>query len=235
VTAPPVALVTGAAGGLGRAIVVALSEAGWEVAGATHRGSDLAFDLAEPDAPAALVAEVLARHRRLDLLVANHAAMTMAPVELHDPADWWRIVDTNLSGSFRLVRAAVAELRARRGSIVLVSSEWGLIGWPRASAYAASKAGLTGLTKALAHELAPEVTVNAIAPGVIDTPQLAVDAADLGASEAEVRSRYAAATPLGRIAEPAEIAASIVFLASPGGRFYTGQVLSPNGGTTLVP
>ena len=231
----PVALVTGAAGGLGRAIVAALSEAGWTVAAATHRGSDLAGDLAEPMAPASLVGRVLDRHRRLDLLVPNHAAMTMAAVDEHDPDDWWRIVDTNLSGSFRLARAAVPALRVKAGSIVFISSEWGLIGWPRASAYAASKAGLIGLTKALARELAPTVRVNAVAPGVIDTAQLAVDAADLGVSEAEIRARYAAEAPLGRIADATEIAASVVFLASPGGAYYTGQVLSPNGGTTLVP
>jgi NAD(P)-dependent dehydrogenase (short-subunit alcohol dehydrogenase family) len=235
VTESRVALVTGAAGGLGRAIAAALSDAGWIVAAATHRGPDLAYDLAERPAAAALVEEAIERHGRLDLLVVNHAAMTMAPVEAHDPADWWRIVDTNLSGSFRLSRAAAPALRATDGSIVFVSSEWGLIGWPRASAYAASKAGLVGLTKALALELAPEVTVNAIAPGVVDTPQLAVDAADLGVSLDEVRVRYAAEAPLRRIAQPSEIAASVVFLASPGGRFYTGQVLSPNGGTTLVP
>jgi NAD(P)-dependent dehydrogenase (short-subunit alcohol dehydrogenase family) len=230
-----VALVTGAAGGLGRATVVALADAGWVVAAATHRGRDLAFDLSVLEAPAELVAAVLERHGRIDLLVANHAAMAMAAVEDHDPADWWRIVDTNLSGSFRLARAAASELRARRGSIVFVSSEWGLIGWPRASAYTASKAGLVGLTKALALELAPQVTVNALAPGVVDTPQLEVDAGDLGVSLAEVRDRYAAVTPLRRIATPTEIAATVVFLASDGGRFYTGQVLSPNGGTTLVP
>lgn len=231
----PVALVTGAAGGLGRAIVVALSDQGWDVAAASHHGPDLAFDLADPAAPAALVQVVLARHGRLDLLVPNHAAMVMAAVDTHDPADWWRIVDTNLSGSFRLARAAVPALRVNGGSIVFISSEWGLIGWPRASAYAASKAGLVGLTKALARELAPAVRVNAIAPGVIDTPQLAVDAADLGVSQADIRARYAAEAPLGRIADPTEIAASVVFLASPGGAYFTGQVLSPNGGTTLVP
>ena len=115
-----------------------------------------------------------------------------------------------------------------------MSSEWGVIGWPGASAYAASKSGLIGLTRALARELAPDVRVNAIAPGVIDTPQLAVDAADAGITLDEMKRRYAEASPLRRIADPDEIAASIEFLASDGAAYYTGQVLHPNGGATTA-
>lgn len=232
--ASPVALVTGAGGGLGRATVAALEDEGWTVAGATHRTGEFAADLAEPAAAGRLVERVLDRFGSLDLLVANHACMSMASVEVHPLDDWWRVVDTNLSGSFRLARAAAPALVAARGSIVIVSSEWGVTGWPGASAYAASKAGLIGLTKALARELAPEVRVNAIAPGVVDTPQLEVDAAAAGVTLAEIKRRYAAAAPLGRIASPAEIAASIVFLASPAAAYYTGQVLQPNGGTTMA-
>lgn len=233
-TTRPVALVTGAAGGLGLAIVAALEGAGWAVAGATHRPGEYAADLADPDAAGPLVASVLERLGGLDLLVANHAYMAMGPVETHPLADWWRVVDTNLSGSFRLARAAAPVLVAARGAIVFVSSEWGVTGWPGASAYAASKAGLIGLTKALARELAPEVRVNAIAPGVVDTPQLEVDARAAGVALDQMRRRYAAASPLGRIASPAEVAASVAFLASPGGAYYTGQVLQPNGGTTMA-
>ncbi len=230
-----VALVTGSAGGLGRALVAGLDEAGWRVAPATHTDGELAGDLAEPLAAGRLVERVAGRFGRLDLLVANHAAMAMAPVDEHPVADWWRIVDTNLSGSFRLARAAAPYLRASRGSIVFVASEWGVTGWPNASAYAASKAGLIGLTKALAWELAPTVRVNAIAPGVIDTTQLGVDAAAAGISIDEIKRRYADATPLRRIASPDEIAATVVFLASTAGGYYTGQILSPNGGTTMTP
>lgn len=228
----PVALVTGSGGGLGRSLVEALDAAGWAVAGATHRGGRYPADLADPSAPGDLVARVTAAFGRLDVVVANHAAMAMASVETHPVDDWWRIVETNLSGSFRLARAAAPYLARTRGAIVFMSSEWGVTGWPGASAYAASKAGLIGLTKALARELAPDVRVNAVAPGVIDTPQLQVDADAAGVSLDEIRRRYAAAAPLGRIADPSEIAATVVFLASPGGAYYTGQVLQPNGGTT---
>ena len=232
--AAPVALVTGAAGGLGRAIARRLAADGWTVAAATREGGPLAYDLAEQSAAGALVEAVLRTYGRLDLLVANHAAMAMGRVEEQPLDEWWRIVHTNLSGSFRLVRAAAAELTSRGGSIVLISSEWGITGWPRATAYAASKAGLIGLTKALALELAPAVRVNALAPGIIDTPQLAVDAADAGVGLDEIRERYAAHAPLRRIATADEIASSVTFLASQDAAYYTGQVLSPNGGTTLT-
>jgi NAD(P)-dependent dehydrogenase (short-subunit alcohol dehydrogenase family) len=229
-----VALVTGAAGGLGRATAAALEGAGWTVAGATHRDGEFAADLAEPGAAEAIVGRVVGRFGRLDLLVANHAAMALAPIEAHDVTEWWRIVDTNLGGSFRLARAAASHLLKAAGSIVFVSSEWGITGWPLATAYAASKAGLIGLTKALALELAPHVRVNAVAPGVVDTPQLEVDAAAAGVSLDEIRRRYTEAAPLRRIATPGEIAASIAFLASSDAAYYTGQLLSPNGGTTMA-
>lgn len=229
-----VALVTGAAGGLGASVVEALEAEGWEVAAATHREGPYAADLADPGAAEELVRRVAAAFGRLDLLVSNAAAMAMAPVDRHPVDDWWHVVDVNLSAAFRLSRAAAPHLRATHGSIVYVSSEWGVTGWPDATAYSASKAGLIGLAKALARELAPAVRVNAIAPGVIDTPQLRVDADHAGLPLAEMKRRYAEAAPLRRIADPAEIAASVVFLVSAAGGYYTGQVLQPNGGTTMA-
>jgi NAD(P)-dependent dehydrogenase (short-subunit alcohol dehydrogenase family) len=229
-----VALVTGAAGGLGSAIVDALEADGWTVAAATRGDGPYAADLADAAAGDDLVRRVMAQHGHLDLLVSNAAAMTMAPVESHPPDEWWHVVEVNLTAPFRLSRAAAPHLRASGGSIVFISSEWGVTGWPDATAYSASKAGLVGLTQALAHELAPDVRVNAIAPGVIDTPQLRVDAEHAGIALDEMKRRYAEATPLRRIASPAEIAASVIFLASAGGAYYTGQVLQPNGGTTMA-
>jgi len=228
-----VALVTGAGGGLGRAIVARLASAGWRVAASCHRDGPFSADLAVPTQARSLIARVIKRYGRLDLVVANHAAMAMGAVDEHAVEDWWRIVDTNLTGSFHLAQTGATHLRRAHGSIIFVSSEWGVTGWPRASAYASSKAGLIGLTRALARELAPEVRVNAIAPGIIDTDQLRVDAGALGISLAEMKARYAVIAPLRRIASPEEIAASVAFLASPDAAFYTGQILHPNGGTTV--
>lgn len=227
-----VALVTGSGGGIGQALVTRFGAEGWQVAAATHHGDDLSADLSDPDQVARLVDRVLHRFGRLDALIVNHARMAMAAVDEHDVADWWRIVDTNLSGAFYLSRDAAQHLVAAHGSIVFISSEWGVAGWPRATAYAASKAGLIGLTRALARELAPTVRVNALAPGAIDTAQLEVDARDAGVSIDEIRTRYARGAPLQRIGTPAEVAASVAFLVSSDAANYTGQVLHPNGGTT---
>jgi len=229
----PVALVTGAGGGLGSAIVTRLASAGWQVAPSSHGHGSLSADLAVPTQARSLVARVIEQYGRLDLVVANHAAMAMATVDEHPVDDWWRIVDTNLSGSFHLAQAGATHLRRTHGSIIFVSSEWGVTGWPKASAYASSKAGLIGLTRALAKELAPDIRVNAIAPGIIDTEQLRVDAGAQGISLAEMKAHYAAVAPLQRIATREEISASVAFLASPDAAFYTGQVLHPNGGTPL--
>ncbi len=119
------------------------------------------------------------------------------------------------------------------GRIIVVSSEWGVIGWPGATAYAASKAGLISLVKTLGRELAPEgIIVNAVAPGVTDTPQLEVDALDAGISLAQMHSTYAAGIPLGRIAQPDEISAVVALLADFRLSAMVGQVVQANGGST---
>ena len=235
-----VALVTGAAGGIGRATADLLERRGWEVArndlpGVSVAGHSWPADVSDPDAVNALVRGISDRLGPVSLLVSNAAHMVMGPIEQVPESDFWRVVDTNLGGHFACVRAcAPAMAQAGWGRIVALSSEWGQVGWPRASAYSASKAGVISLTKALARQLGPSgITVNAIAPGVIDTPQLEIDAADLGRSLDETKRLYASSTPLGRIGRPEEVAATVAFLASEEAGTLTGQVLAPNGGTTL--
>jgi NAD(P)-dependent dehydrogenase (short-subunit alcohol dehydrogenase family) len=158
--------------------------------------------------------------------------MTMAPFTAHPAPDWWKVVDTNLTGTYHLIQAVLPGMRARgSGRIVIVTSYWGVTGWPNASAYAASKAGLIALTKTLGRELAPEgIIVNAVAPGVTATPQLQVDADDAGVTVAEVQRSYAAGIPLGRVGRPEEIADAVAFLADPALGAMVGQVLQVNGG-----
>jgi NAD(P)-dependent dehydrogenase (short-subunit alcohol dehydrogenase family) len=240
------ALVTGAAQGIGAAIARRLADDGAEVG---------VNDLQESQALAAVVAstggfpavgdiadpafedlvEAIERDRRpIDILVCNAAYMTMAPFTDDDEADWWKVVDTNLAGTFGLIQAVLPGMRrAGGGNIVVIASEWGVIGWPGASAYSASKAGLIALVKTLGRELAREnIAVNAIAPGVVDTPQLHVDAKAAAVSLAEMHRRYGAEIPLGRIGRPEEIASAVALLARSDVGAMVGQTLQINGGST---
>ena len=242
-----VALVTGAAQGIGLAVARRLAAEG-AVVGVNGREQDERLehavevvggfaapaDVSDPEAVRRLVADVEQRVGTIDILVANHAYMAMAPVEEHDLDDWWRVVDTNLGGTFHLVQAVLpGMLRRGSGRIVLVSSEWGLTGWPLATAYAASKAGLISMTKTLGRELAPRgIVVNAVAPGVVDTPQLEVDAASAGVTREQIVQTYGAEIPMGRVGRPDEIAATVAMLADPRIGSLVGQTVSVNGGST---
>lgn len=242
-----VALVTGAAQGMGAAHAARLAADGATVVvndrvstPALERvaeqvgGLALAADLSDPAAVERLVAEVEERLGRLDVLVANHAYMTMAPFLEHDLRDWWKVVDTNLGGTFHLIRSAVPGMRSRGGGrVVVITSGWGVTGWPNATAYAASKAGLVALVKTLGRELAPDgIIVNGIAPGVIDTPQLQVDADAAGTTLDAIRAEYATAIPLGRIGAPQEISAAVSMLADFRLQAMVGQIVQVNGGET---
>jgi NAD(P)-dependent dehydrogenase (short-subunit alcohol dehydrogenase family) len=241
------ALVSGAAQGLGRAIATRLAAEGARLAvndrrpspeldrlAAETAGVTAVADVSDPDAVDGMVAEVERAHGPIDVLVANHAYMSMRPFVEHDPEDWWRNVDVNLSGTFFLLRAVLPGMRSNGGGrIVIIASEFGVVGWANATAYAASKTGLISLTKTLGRELGPEnILVNAIAPGIMDTPQLDVDAFDAGVSTEEIRRRYAAESPMGRIGRPEEVAALAAFLSGDGAGAFVGQILQPNGGTT---
>lgn len=237
------ALVTGAAQGIGRAIALRLAADGARVAVNDRESSpaldELAASVGGTTAPADVsdrdqVRDMVARTGPVDILVCNAAYMTMSPFLDHPAQDWWKVVDTNLTGTFHLIQAVLPGMRSRGGGrVVIVTSYWGVTGWPNATAYAASKAGLIALTKTLGRELAPEgIIVNAVAPGVIATPQLETDAKDAGVTLEEVQRRYAEGVPLGRIGRPEEIADAVAFLADPEVGAMVGQILQVNGGET---
>ncbi len=143
--------------------------------------------------------------------------------------EWNSLLSVNLGGAFLYTRELIPSMvRNRFGRIVTVSSVWGMVGASCEAAYSASKAGLLGFTKALAKELGPSgITVNAVAPGVIRTDML-------NEYDGETLAALAEETPIGRLGDPSDVAEAILFLAGKGGDFITGQVLSPNGGFTVV-
>jgi NAD(P)-dependent dehydrogenase (short-subunit alcohol dehydrogenase family) len=243
----PVALITGAAQGLGHATALRLAADGFALAvndisddgrladlAGQIGGLAVAGDIADPDAVTAMTATVAERLGGVDVLVANAAAMEMGSFRTQDPRTWWRQIEVNLSGHFRLIQAVVPHMRAAGGGrIVLIASGWGVIGHPNATAYAASKAGLIALAKGLGRELGPQgILANAIAPSYIDTEQLGVDAADAGITLDEMRQRYRGLIPTGQLATVEDIAGAVAFLAGPGGSAFVGQVLQPGGGVT---
>src|SRR5215212_5614199 len=241
------ALVTGAAQGIGRATALRLAADGATVAANDREpspeldevaracgGVTAVADVSDSGAVEEAVARVENSVGAISLLVANAAYMSMGSFLEQDEAEWWRQVDTNLSGTIYLVRSVLPGMRQLAGGrIVIISSEWGVIGWSNATAYSASKAGLISFGKTLGRELAPKnIITNVIAPGVIDTPQLENDARDAGVSAEEIKAHYAGETPLGHIGRPEDIAATVAFLAREGTTAIVGQVVQPNGGTT---
>jgi NAD(P)-dependent dehydrogenase (short-subunit alcohol dehydrogenase family) len=242
-----VALVSGAAQGIGASVARRLAGDGAFVAvndrepsealsalAAEIGGIAVPGDVSDPGQTADVVRRASGAAGPVDILVANHAYMTMGPFLEADLADWWKIIDTNLGGSLHLIQAVLPGMRSKgEGRIVVVSSEWGVTGWPEASAYSASKAGAISLVKTLGRELAPEqIIVNAIAPGVTDTPQLAVDAQAEGISLEQMHAVYSKNIPLGRIGNVDEIAAAVALLSDFRISAMVGQVLQVNGGST---
>ncbi|MGH7038388.1 MAG: 3-oxoacyl-[acyl-carrier-protein] reductase [Stellaceae bacterium] len=237
------ALVTGATGGIGAAIARALHAQGAAVMLAGRRREALAAlreslggrahlaeaDLADPAAADRLIGETEAALGRLDILV-NNAGITRDALALRmSEEDWQSVIAVDLSAAFRLSRAALRGMvRRRHGRIIAVTSVVALTGNPGQANYAAAKAGLIGMAKSLAAEVARRgITVNCVAPGLIATPMTE-------RLPMEQRERLLAMTPIGRSGQPEEIAAAVVFLASREAAYLTGQTLHVNGGMAML-
>jgi NAD(P)-dependent dehydrogenase (short-subunit alcohol dehydrogenase family) len=239
-----VALVTGSTSGIGFATAKALLEGGavvgingpsdGEIAAAiTRLGSERAVaaagDIGTVGGCEAAVDGFTAGHCGLDILVNNAGLLIGATIAESDESLWGRVIDVNLKGVFFCSRRALPHLTRAGGCIVNISSVEGLMGAPGGSVYAASKGGVIALTRAMAMEAAPAVRVNCVCPGPIDTEGARRNAYATGEPEIH-RQRIAAKTPLGRIADPAEVANVVRFLASAESSFMTGAIVSVDGG-----
>ena len=242
-----IAVVTGAASGIGKGIAIAFAREGADIvvadkvdesgaaeviAGIRAHGREPLFvhvDVADETSVNRMAAMSLAHFARVDILVNNAGIFTESLLEKMPVDDWDRVVDTNLRGTFLCTRALINQMLERGdGRIINIASQLGQIGGGSVSHYAASKAGVIGLTKSLAREVSSRgVLVNAIAPGPINTPLL-------DSETEEWRSAKLAELPIGRFGTVDEVTPTAVLLASADGSYYVGQTLGPNGGDVML-
>lgn len=244
-------LVTGGGIGIGRATALAFARAGHHVvvtdileaegrdtaAAITAAGGQATFhamDVRSSERVDAVLAAVTAQHGALDALVLNAGIAHKVPLGQLTDARWDHTLDIDLKGMFRVARAALPAMRARRqGAVVCLTSLMGLAwGWTEHVHYSAAKSGVIGLMRGLAAEVAADgVRVNAVSPGYVRTAQLLSEEHSLGAAGAE---QAGSRVPLGRIGEPDDIADVILFLASHQARYITGQVIVADGGYAVA-
>jgi len=240
----PVVVITGAGSGLGRSLALSLAAKNHRLTlvgrskerlletRAAIAGEDcltLAVDVTEEGAGEYVITETLACFQRIDALVNNAGLARLSGIEQLAFADAEAMMGTNLIGPAFLIRHAVAPLRETNGTVVNVGSIGGLLSVPSRALYGASKAALHHLTRSLARELAPDVRVNAVLPGAIDTPMYD----DLGCSPEQVaslRRTMVDTTPLGRIGTPEDVVPWIELLLGPAGRWVTGSLFVIDGG-----
>jgi len=235
------AFITGGSRGIGAAAVRLFCQSGYRVAFTYHNTAGAAMaladetgaipikmDAADPAQVKAAVLRALNDLPHIDALINNAGAAGFGPIDAISDDEWQRVINVNLSGVFYVIKAALPGMISRKsGTIINVSSVWGMAGASCEAHYSAAKAGVIGLTKALAKELAPSgITVNCVAPGVTDTEMNAsLSPADLAALKEQI--------PLSRLGSAEEIAQTMLFLASSAAAYITGQVISPNGGMII--
>jgi pteridine reductase len=236
-----VALVTGGGRRLGRALGAALAGRGMILAVHHHQSGEGAdqlcreivsaggtaerfeADLADAEAASALPGRVARRFGRLDVLVNSAAIMKQRSLEETTPAAWDEVMNVNLRAPFFCAQGAAPALRASRGRVINLADVGGLEPWPKYAAHCVSKAGIIMLTKVLARILAPEVTVNSIAPGAVLLPETWAESTG---------ERLAATTPLRRLGQPADIVAAMLYLLE-GGDYVTGETIVVDGGRLI--
>jgi 3-oxoacyl-[acyl-carrier protein] reductase len=245
ILANQVAVVTGAGRGIGRAIALKFAQEGADVVCVSRTADNAgrvsaeisalgrkswahAVDVADAKAVTEAAEKILAEAGKVDILVNNAGVTRDGLIMRMSEADWDTVVDTNLKGAFLFTKALVRSfMKQRSGRIINVASIAGIIGNAGQANYAASKAGLIGFTKSIARELATRgITANVLAPGFTDTDMTA-------ALNEDIRGEVLKKIPLNAFGHPEDMAAAALFLASPGARYVTGQVLAVDGGLSM--